>query len=128
MSLRTVEREVQPFRQAWERTQKATMRFELLPHSLWYIRRRIDAETIDCVVYNEIANPGIECRRNNAVWVTVVEVTQTCKAAVLHLHEVVVIIDVTPAAPIAIVVVCFEIERAIVGDVRGGGVITASNL
>ena len=31
MSLRTVEREVQPFRQAWERTQKATMRFETMP-------------------------------------------------------------------------------------------------
>jgi transposase len=31
VSLRTVEREVKPFRQAWERAQKATMRFETMP-------------------------------------------------------------------------------------------------
>lgn len=31
VSLRTVERVVQPFRQAWERAQKATMRFETMP-------------------------------------------------------------------------------------------------
>ncbi|WLT32820.1 IS21 family transposase [Geothrix sp. PMB-07] len=31
MSLRTVEREVQPFRQAWEWAQKATLRFETMP-------------------------------------------------------------------------------------------------
>jgi len=31
VSLRTVEREVQPFRQAWDRAQKATMRFETMP-------------------------------------------------------------------------------------------------